>query len=41
MKGMAKKALIYGYTKYVVPDIFASKLPAIFRKCRLTPEEMV
>ncbi len=40
MKGMAKKALIYGYTQYVIPDIFASKLPTIFRK-RLTPEDMV
>jgi hypothetical protein len=41
MKGMTKKALIYGYTKFIIPDIFSSELPTIFRKHRLTPEDMV
>jgi len=42
MKGMVKKAYIYGYTKFVLPDIFATKLPAIFRRhSKLTPEDMV
>ncbi|CAB4490156.1 unnamed protein product [Rhizophagus irregularis] len=41
MKGMAKKVLIYVYTKFIIPRIFSSRLPSIFRKHRLTPEDMV
>ncbi|PKB97653.1 hypothetical protein RhiirA5_432707 [Rhizophagus irregularis] len=41
MKGMTKKALIYVYTKFIIPRIFSSRLPNIFRKHRLTPEDMV
>ncbi|UZO02394.1 uncharacterized protein OCT59_020875 [Rhizophagus irregularis] len=41
MKGMTKKVLIYVYTKFIIPRIFSSRLPSIFRKHRLTPEDMV
>ncbi|PKY51454.1 hypothetical protein RhiirA4_424528 [Rhizophagus irregularis] len=30
MRGMAKKALIYVYTEFIIPHIFSSKLPNIF-----------
>ncbi|CAB5369864.1 unnamed protein product [Rhizophagus irregularis] len=41
MKGMTKKVLIYIYTKFIIPRIFSSRLPSLFRKHRLTPEDMV
>ncbi|RIA87933.1 hypothetical protein C1645_263281 [Glomus cerebriforme] len=41
IKCIIKKVLIFGYTKYIIPHIFSSELPTIFRKRRLTPENMV
>ncbi|GBC22206.2 hypothetical protein GLOIN_2v838603 [Rhizophagus irregularis DAOM 181602=DAOM 197198] len=41
MRGMAKKVMIYVYTKFIISRIFSSRLPSIFRKHKLTPEDMV
>jgi hypothetical protein len=38
---MIKKVLIFVYTKFITPRIFSSRLPTIFMKHGLTPEDMV
>ncbi|GES87951.1 hypothetical protein GLOIN_2v838603 [Rhizophagus clarus] len=41
MRRMTKQALIYVYTKLIIPRIFSFRLPSIFRNHKLTPEDMV
>ncbi|RIA84191.1 hypothetical protein C1645_784638 [Glomus cerebriforme] len=41
IKGMIKKAVVFGYKKYIIPIVFSTKLPTILRQRGLTPEEMV